>query len=82
MSVCFRLQAERTDSVSFCFSAFQSPFSALTRCFCTTVFLSSDHRDYFLFQTLLFFINFSSLWNIPTEVKIIIVIIIILTIIL
>ena len=27
------------------FNAFQPPSSALTRCFCTTVFLSSDHPD-------------------------------------
>jgi len=34
----FRLWAWRTESLSFCFNAFQSPSSALTRCFCTTVF--------------------------------------------
>jgi len=41
----FRSWAGRTGSLSFCFNAFQSPSSALTRCFRTTVFLSSYHPD-------------------------------------
>jgi len=45
--VCeFRSRAGRTESLSSCFNAFQSPSSALKLCFCTTVFLSSDHPDY------------------------------------
>ena len=34
----FRSWAGRTESLNFCFNAFQSPSSALTRCFCMTVF--------------------------------------------
>jgi len=34
----FRSWAGRTESLGFCFNAFHSPSSALTRCFCTTVF--------------------------------------------
>jgi len=33
----FRSRAGRTESLSFCFSAFQSPSSALMRCFCATI---------------------------------------------
>jgi len=36
--------AGRTESLSFCFSAFQSPSSALTRCFWMTVFCRPTTR--------------------------------------
>jgi len=52
-----------SESLGFCFNAFQLPSSALTRCFCTTVFYVLRPSALVLLQTLIFFIIFSFLGN-------------------
>ena len=54
----FRSWAGRTESLSFCFNAFQSPSSALMRCFCTTVFFCLTTTRISAAPNFIFFANF------------------------
>ena len=65
----FRLWAGRTESLRFCLAAFQSPFTALTRCFLHDGFCHPSTRISVCSRLKFSLLIFAVLGNIPIEAK-------------